>query len=255
MFIDSHTHLYLPAFEDDRDEAIQRALLAGVKKMMLPNIDSSTVKKMLELSAKFNGVCLPMIGLHPGSVGENYLQELQIMKEWIGRERFYAIGEVGMDLYWDKTYKSEQEEVFSTQINWAGDTGLPLVIHSRNSFKEIFRILSMELKQGQTGVFHSFTGGEEEVGKILEFDFYFGINGIASFKNSGLKEAIKLIPTNRILLETDSPYLAPVPKRGKRNESSFLPFVGDAVSAIYGISTEELAVLTTENAMRLFKLE
>lgn len=255
MLIDTHTHLYLPEFDDDRDEAIDRAQRAGVEKFLLPNIDSSTVNNMLDLSAKFNGICLPMIGLHPGSVRENYRDELHLINEWVEKHKFYAIGEVGIDLYWDTTFKSEQEEVFSVQINWAGDMNLPLVIHSRNSFTEIFRILDMELKPEQTGVFHSFTGGEEEVRKILEFDFYFGINGIASFKNSDLKEAIKLIPPDRILLETDSPYLAPVPKRGKRNESSFLPFVADAVSAIYGMRTEELAVLTTQNARRLFKLE
>jgi TatD DNase family protein len=255
MFIDTHTHLYLEEFDGDRDAVIARAAGNGVAQMLLPNIDSSTVEKMLQLSRTYPGICLPMIGLHPGSVKPDYLLELERINEWLRKGRFCAIGEVGMDLYWDKTYLKEQIEVFSIQINWADKYRLPLVIHCREAFGEIFDILDKELKPGQTGVFHSFTGSVVEVEKIMEMDFYFGINGIASFKNTDLKTVIAKIPPERLLLETDSPYLAPVPKRGKRNESAFLPYVAEAVASIYGMGLEDLAGITTQNAKNLFKLD
>ena len=254
MFVDTHTHLYLSEFDGDRDEVIERAMKSRVEIMLLPNIDFSTVDDMLRLSTKYPGICLPMIGLHPGSVKENYMEELQLLLQWADKKEFYAIGEVGMDLYWDKTYLEEQKDAFAIQIHWARERKLPLVIHSREAFYEIFQVLEKELEAGQTGVFHSFTGGKEEVRKILEMDFYFGINGIASFKNSNLKEVILQIPPERLLLETDSPFLAPVPRRGRRNESSFLPYIADAVASVYGMGIEELSAITTKNAKQLFDL-
>lgn len=253
MFIDSHTHLYLEQFDQDRNEVVERALKNGVSKLLLPNIDQSTVPAMLEMSKLYPSVVHPMIGLHPGSVEEDFREELEVIRNWMEEENFIAIGEIGIDLYWEKKFREQQEEVFGVQIEWAKERDLPIVIHARESFAEIFRVMDERMEKGQKGVFHSFTGGTEEVEKIKEYDFYFGINGIVSFKNSDLPEIVKLIPPERLLLETDSPYLAPVPKRGKRNESSFLPYTAARLADILEIGIDEIARITTENTLKLFK--
>lgn len=253
--IDSHTHLYLDEFGDDRDEVVQRALDKGVSKLFLPNIDSSTISGMRKMQLDYPGICYPMMGLHPTSVRGNYLEELETVNKWLEKGSFIAIGEIGIDLYWDKSYLREQQEAFEKQLNYALDYDLPVVIHSRESFSEIFAILDRVWRQGMKGVFHSFTGSFTEVDRIREYDFYFGINGIVTFKNSGLDKVVAKIPSDRIILETDSPFLAPVPKRGRRNESSFVRYVADKLAEILNMKFDEIAGLTTANAMRLFNIE
>jgi TatD DNase family protein len=252
--IDTHTHLYLPVFDKDRQEVVQDALDAGVGKMFLPNIDSGTVKGMLHLCSQYPGIMYPMMGLHPGSVKENYLEELKIVEENFSLGEFIGVGEIGIDMYWDKTFIRQQLDAFEKQIVIAGRLDLPVVIHSRNSFTEIFSVLDNHTDTGLKGVFHSFTGGIAEVEKILKYDFFLGINGIVTFKNSGLDKVVSQIPLNRILLETDSPYLSPVPKRGIRNESSHIYHINEFLAKLFKISSERFAEITSANALELFKL-
>lgn len=255
MYIDSHTHLYLDAFHEDRDQMIQRALEAGVNRLLLPNIDSKTIDAVFTLAKNYPDLCFPMMGLHPTSVKENYLQELKLIEKQLDPELIIAIGETGIDLYWDKSFLPQQEEVFRTQIGWAKDLDLPLVIHARNSFPEIFNSLDRAGGAGLKGVFHSFTGSLEDLKRALSYDFMIGINGIVTFKNSNLAEIVESIPQERILLETDSPFLAPHPFRGRRNESSYLTKIAAKVADIYNLNLEELARITTGNAEQLFRLK
>jgi TatD DNase family protein len=252
--IDTHTHLYLPEFDNDRENIVKKALHAGVEKMFLPNIDSGTINGMMQMCIDYPGNLYPMMGLHPGSVKENYLEEIAIITKNLSQGGYIAIGETGIDLYWDKTFKVQQFDAFEKQINLALELNLPIVIHSRNSFTEIFAILDKYSGSGLRGVFHSFTGGISETEKILGYDFYFGINGIVTFKNSGLDKVIPHIPLNRILLETDSPYLSPVPKRGGRNESSHTVYINEFLAKIYNKSSGYFAEITSANAEELFKL-
>jgi len=254
MYTDSHTHLYLDAFKDDREQMIRRAIEAGVTRMFLPNIDSSTTGPMFRLADQFPSNCFPMMALHPTSVKEDYRDQLAVMGQHLEDVRIIAIGEAGIDLYWDTTFIKEQEEVFRTQINWAKERNLPLVIHARDSFQEIFRILDDEGGDGLKGVFHSFTGTREDLKKALSYNFMIGINGIVTFKNSNLGEVVQEIPLEQLLLETDSPFLSPVPYRGKRNESSYLVEIAAKVAEIYNLTKEEIGQVTTQNALQLFQL-
>lgn len=254
MYTDSHTHLYHFAFEDDRDQMIQRAIDSGVIRMLLPNIDSSSIGPLFALAERFPDHCFPMMGLHPTSVKENYKEELKRIEEALGHKDFIAIGETGIDLYWDKTFLKEQEEAFITQIAWAMELDLPLVIHARDSFQEIFSVLDRAGGPNLRGVFHSFTGGPVELERALSYNFMIGINGIVTFKNSNLAEVVRKIPTNRLLLETDAPFLAPVPYRGRRNESSYLLETAAKVAEIHNLSKEEIARITFANAELLFRL-
>lgn len=255
MFTDSHTHLYLDAFKADRSQMIQRALDAGVEMMLLPNIDSTSMEALFSLAEQYPAHCLPMMGLHPTSVKENYPEELALAEKALQREGIIAIGETGMDLYWDTGYLKEQEEAFSIQIGWALELDLPLVIHARDSFQEIFQVLDRSGGPELRGVFHSFTGGMEELERALSYDFMIGINGIVTFKNSGLAEIVREIPADRLLLESDAPFLAPVPYRGRRNESSYLVETASKVAEIHNLSMEELARITSANAEQLFRLK
>jgi len=252
--IDTHTHLYLPEFDADRQKVVQNALDAGIQKMFLPNIDSGTIEGMLRLAGEFPGIIFPMIGLHPGSVRTDYLVEIAVIREMAVEGGFIAIGEIGIDLYWDKSCVSQQLDAFEKQIELAKELDLPIVIHARESFQEIFKVLDRCADEHLKGVFHSFTGGLAEAEKILSYDFYIGINGIATFKKSTLDKVVNEIPLKRLLLETDSPYLSPVPKRGIRNESSHLIYINQFLAKVLKISTDELAVLTSNNALELFKL-
>jgi len=254
MFTDSHTHLYLNAFDEDRDQMIQRAIDAGVTRMLLPNIDSSSISPLFSLAERFPDHCLPMMGLHPTSVKENYKEELGRIEEALRGKDIIAIGETGIDLYWDKTFLKEQEEAFATQIAWAMELDLPLVIHARDSFQEIFSVLDRAGGPELRGVFHSFTGGTAELERALSYNFMIGINGIVTFKNSNLGEVVRKIPTNRLLLETDAPFLAPVPYRGRRNESSYLLETAAKIAEIHNLSKEEVARITSANAELLFRL-
>lgn len=255
MYTDSHTHLYLDAFSEDRDAMVKRALDSGVSKMLLPNIDSSTTEAMFEMASAYPGICFPMMGLHPTSVQENYREELAGIEKLLDRPGIVAIGESGIDLYWDKTHIKEQEIAFKTQIAWAKKTDLPLVIHARDSFREIFRMMDETGTDGLKGVFHSFTGGQAELKKALSFGFHIGINGIVTFKNSELWKILRDIPMDRLLLETDSPFLAPVPFRGRRNESAYLVHVAEKVAEISNLAVEEIGAITSRNALDLFKID
>jgi len=254
MFTDSHTHIYSEEFGQEQQEAVRRAIQAGITRLFLPNIDPGSADAMLQLVRAFPENCFPMMGLHPTSVGKDYIRLLESTRDLAFSMPFAAIGEIGMDLYWDKTYIREQEEAFRTQIGWAKELGLPLVIHSREAFREIFAILDSEKDENLRGVFHSFTGTEEEAIKALSYGFYIGINGIVTFRNSHLPDILKIVPPDRLLLETDSPYLAPVPFRGRRNESAYLVHIADKIGEVYGMPVEELARITTTNALTLFKL-
>ncbi|MCK5170252.1 MAG: TatD family hydrolase [Bacteroidales bacterium] len=254
QFIDTHTHLFLPEFDSDRDQVIINAQENGVKRVLLPNVDRSSTEHLLNLVAKYPDFCFPMMGLHPTSVTGNYKEELKNVESWLDKRKFYAIGEIGIDLYWDKSFKTQQEEAFRYQINLAKKYDLPIVIHARESFDEIFRIMDEVMDEKLNGVFHAFTGSNNQATKIIEWGFKIGIGGIVTFKNSGLDKVVNNIDINHIVLETDSPYLAPVPKRGKRNESAFMLYIAQKIAEIKNLTLEEVAQITTSNAKQLFKL-
>lgn len=252
--IDSHSHLFLEEFVDDLPLVMDRARQAGVSHIFMPNIDNSTIKPMLDVCATYAGYCSPMLGLHPTSVNAGYLDELEAMATHLKPGHpFVAIGEIGMDLYWDKTFLKEQLVAFDVQLQWALHYDLPVVIHCREAFDHIYKVLQGYKGTTLRGIFHSFTGTAEDAARILEFpDFLIGINGVVTFKKSSLPEALTRVPLERLVLETDSPYLAPVPKRGTRNESSYLPYTLQKVADIYGQPAEKVARITTENALKMF---
>jgi len=251
--IDTHSHIYSEDFDADRHEVILRAQDIGVKQIILPNCDSGTLPQMLALEAAYPGYCHAAIGLHPTSVKEDYKDELALIKSELVRRDYLAIGEIGIDLYWDKTCIAEQTLVFKQQLEWALEYHLPVIIHVRDSFRESMDALMPYKNSGLTGVFHSFTGTLEEAREIIDFGgFKLGINGIVTFKNSGLAGVVEQIDLTHLLLETDSPYLTPVPYRGKRNESSYVSLVCAKLAAIYDVSVQEIDELTTQNAMQLF---
>lgn len=254
-FIDTHTHLYTEEFDGDRDLAVLRAKEAGVTRMFMPNIDDTTVDDMLSLCASHEG-CYPIIGFHPTSVDANWKQRLSTVKSRLDSpQKFYGIGETGLDLYWDKTYRNEQMEAFDEQIHWALEKDLPLMVHCREAYPELFEVLAPYRGTNLRGIFHSFTGTKDEAERLLEYSgFMLGINGVATFKKSTLPDILPDVPVDRIVLETDSPYLAPVPFRGKRNESAYLLKTAEKLSDIYGIPLETIARTTTENALRVFKV-
>jgi TatD DNase family protein len=255
MFIDTHTHLFLTEFDNDRDEAINRAFDTGVHKMLLPNVDRHTVIPMLNLSESYPGRLYPMMGLHPTSVKENYTDEIRIVEEWFSREKFYAVGETGIDLYWDKTHLKEQKDSFIQQIRLARHYDLPLIIHSRESFDEIFGIFDHELTGNEKGIFHAFTGTYEHAKKIFDYGFLIGIGGIITFKNSGLDLVIEKTGADHIVLETDAPYLAPVPYRGKRNEPAYIIYTAQKIADLLGMQVQEIERITTANALNIFQLQ
>ncbi|MEY4604099.1 MAG: hypothetical protein RIT43_1391 [Bacteroidota bacterium] len=254
--IDTHTHLFSDSFDEDRSEMIHRAIASGIDTFLLPNIDVDSIDRMHNLCSDFPGHCFPMMGLHPGSVGENWQQDLEVIKAHLFSGRKYiAVGEIGMDLYWDKTFQGQQEEVFRRQILWAKELKLPIVIHARDAFDEIFCILDELADDSLSGVFHCFTGTLLHAQKIQEYgSFMIGIGGVLTFKKSGLDEVVKDIPMEYIILETDSPYLAPSPHRGKRNESAYMALVVDKLAEVKRMRIEEVAAITTSNAKELFNL-
>ena len=253
-FIDTHTHLFEPEFAEDREAVVQRAVEAGVKTLCLPCITEASLSRMEEMCAGFPGICCPMIGLHPTELGDDYQAVLDRMyKELKGNDSYIAVGEVGLDFYWDDTRKKEQLDAFRQQIEWAAEISLPLAIHSRSAFEDLYNVMEEYRSKGLTGVFHCFSGDADEAQKLLSFDgFYLGIGGVVTYKKSTLPSVLADVPLERVVLETDSPYLAPVPRRGRRNESSYVPFVAQKLAEIYGCSVEEVAAVTTENARRLF---
>lgn len=251
--IDTHTHLFAEEFDADRIEVVQRAISIGINKFFLPNIDSTSIAGMLALEKQFPDNCFPMMGLHPCSVNDKYEEELKIVEEWFAKRKFSAVGEIGMDYHWDKTFIQEQKDAFARQIDLAKKHHVPIVIHQRECFEDLFDIVKKHNVEGLTGIFHCFTGTLEEANKIISLGgFSMGIGGAVTYKNSKLPEVLKHIDIKHIVLETDSPYLPPVPHRGERNESSFITLVAQKVAEIKGISVEEVAEITTRNAEEIF---
>ena len=252
--IDTHNHIYLPEFDADRDEVIRRSVDAGVATVLMPNIDSSSVTPMLAAEERYPGVCLPMMGLHPTSVKENYRDELELVVSALREHKYYGIGETGIDLYWDKTFVKEQVISFRRQLELAEEYGLPVVIHSRESLEVIIEEIESFGTDRVTGVFHAFPGSAADARKVVSMGFMIGIGGVVTFRNGRQYEAAIEAGINNIVLETDAPYLAPVPHRGKRNESSYLSLVIDRLSEVLAITPAEVAARTTANARRLFAI-
>ncbi|MDY0285656.1 MAG: TatD family hydrolase [Bacteroidales bacterium] len=255
VFTDTHTHLYLDAFNNDRNEVIQKAIQAGVHYHLLPNINTASIEPMLEVCKTYPENCFPMIGLHPTSVHENYQQEITAIEEAIDRHNFAAIGEIGIDLYWDKKFFNEQKKIFKFQLELALDLNLPVAIHTRESMEETLEILMLPAYKELKGVLHCFSGSIEQAKKAIDLGFCLGVGGVITFKNSGLKQVIHKIPLRSILLETDAPYLAPVPFRGSRNEGSYIPVIASHLADVYQTDREQIARITTENAFSLFHLK
>ena len=252
-FIDTHTHLFSEQFDEDRNEAVQRAIDVGVKKMFLPNIDVDSIEPMLDLVAAFPTNCHPMIGIHPCSINENWEKEVALVERYLNQNKFCAVGEIGIDLYWDKSTQQIQELAFEAQVALAKKYKLPIAIHVRNAFDETLALMDRLNDHDLSGVFHCFTGSVDQAKHILEYgNFMLGIGGVLTFKNSGLDKVIEEIDLRHLILETDAPYLAPTPYRGKRNQSEYIPLIAEKLAAVKGVSIEEVARITTENALRLF---
>lgn len=254
--IDTHSHIYSEEFENDLDDVISRAKQAGVEKILLPNIDASSLDSLHRVSDQYAGYCIPMLGLHPTSVGGDFSCQLELIKEQFGKRKYIAIGEIGLDLYWDKTYEREQKLAFEEQLRWSIEYDLPVAIHSRDAIPECIACIKNIGADQLRGVFHSFGGTETELNDILSLEnFLLGINGVVTFKNSTLSTVLKQTDLSHIMIETDAPYLAPVPYRGKRNESSYTVKVAEKLAEIYNVTLEEVGEITTENAKKLFGLE
>lgn len=254
IITDTHTHLYSEAFDDDRDEMMQRAFSLGVTRFFVPAIDSSYTKAMFKLKKEYPNNVFLMMGLHPTSVKDNYKEELAHVEKVLSERPFIAIGEIGIDLYWDKSTLKIQQEAFSHQIGLAKKYKLPIVIHCRESFDEIFEILEKEKSDDLFGIFHCFTGTIEQAKKAISYNMKLGIGGVVTFKNGKIDQFLNHIDLKHIVLETDSPYLAPTPYRGKRNESSYIINVLEKMSDIYGVTTDEIAKITTANSKEIFKV-
>ena len=252
MITDTHTHLYSNQFNEDQKEMILRAKNAGVSRFFIPAIDSSYTYSMLKLEEDYPLDVYLMMGLHPTSVNENYAEELAHVREWIDKKDFYAIGEIGIDLYWDRSFLIEQQEAFRTQIKWAKEKKLPIAIHCREAFDEIFEILEAEKGDDLRGIFHCFTGTKEQAEQAISYNMKLGIGGVATFKNGKIDTFLNEIDIQHIVLETDAPYLAPTPNRGKRNESAFITHVIDKLVGIYKLSFKEISEITTQNSKDIF---
>ena len=251
QIIDTHIHLYAEEFDRDRESLIQKALKNGVHRFYMPNIDSGSINSMLQLEAAYPGKCFSMMGLHPCSVKSDFEKELEIVESWLGKRKFVAIGEVGIDLYWDKTFVEEQKLAFRTQVQWALDYKYPIVIHCRESFDEILEVLE-NFETLPPGIFHCFSGTYEQAMKVIAKGFMLGIGGVLTFKNSGLDKVIESIAPEHLVLETDAPYLAPVPFRGKRNEPSHILEIAKKLAEIQKCPLEQVSSITCENANKVF---
>lgn len=250
--IDSHCHLYLEDFKDDIDNIMQRADAQGVKKFYMPAIDSGETSRLLSLEKKFPGKCFAMMGLHPCSVKENHKEELKLVEEWLAKRSFAAIGETGLDFYWDKTFIPQQYEALRMQIEWGIHYDRPVVLHTRNATRETIDVVKEYVAKGGRGIFHCFGGTNEEANEIIDAGFYLGIGGVVTYKNAGLAELMSKIDLKYVVLETDAPYLTPAPFRGKRNESSYLKYIVEKLAEVKNISVEEVAKITTANAEKVF---
>jgi TatD DNase family protein len=252
--VDTHTHVYDHQFSLDRDAAMQHALEAGVKMMLLPNVDASTIAPMLELHEKYPECTRVMMGLQPEEVKEDYKEVLSMMEKELERGVYVGVGEVGLDFYWDATYEKQQLDAFETQLDWAKQLHLPLSIHCRNAFDKMVKLLEKHQDGGLSGIMHCFTGTEDESKAYIDLGFHLGLGGVTTYKNCGVKDYLHNIPLNRIVLETDAPYLAPVPHRGKRNEPAFMVSTAQKIAEILNVTLKEIATITTNNALKLFQI-
>ena len=254
MLIDTHSHIYVPEFAPDFTQMLEKAQNEGVRKIILPAIDSLSHEAMLKVEDENPGVCLSMMGLHPCSVKESYKEELTIARDYLEKRTFKAVGEIGLDFYWDKTFTEQQYAAFHEQIEWAIHFDISIAIHSRNSTDECIEVVAAHQKGNLRGVFHCFSGNTDQANQIIDLGFFLGIGGVITFKNAGLDKVMEEVSLNHVVVETDAPYLAPVPFRGKRNEPSYLKYVVDKLAAIKNVSAEEIATITTANAEKLFGL-
>jgi len=250
---DTHTHLFMPEFDTDREAMLGRAIEKGITRFFLPNIDAESIKSMLDVCDAYPDKCYPMMGLHPCSVFADYENQLEWVKEWLEKRQFYAVGEIGIDLFHDVAYKEQQKIAFRTQVQWAKEKGLAVVIHCRNSFNEVMEIIKEEMDARLKGIFHCFTGNLDEAKEVMALKtFKMGIGGVVTYKNTTLPQVLNEVPLSYIVLETDSPYLTPVPFRGKRNESAYIYYIADKLSDIYKIPIEKIAEVTTANSVEVF---
>lgn len=252
MWIDTHAHIYLKEFDADREQAFERCVQHDVRLVLMPNIDASSVQAMIDVEAAHPDMCMAMMGLHPCSVKADYRDELKVVERWLADRKFCAIGEIGTDLYWDKSFWKAQQDAFITQVEWAKQVGLPVVIHCRESMEETITLLEPLQDGSLTGVFHCFAGATEQARRIQDLGFYLGIGGVSTFKKGGLDLVLPEIGLDGVILETDSPYLAPVPYRGKRNEPGYIPVIGERVAELTGLTTAQVSRITTANAVKLF---
>jgi TatD DNase family protein len=250
--IDTHSHLYSEEFKEDIEDILQKSNAAGVSRVYLPAIDSNSHEMMLALADKHPGYCIPMMGLHPCYVDDRFEAELDIVKEWLGKRPFAAIGEIGLDFYHSVAFKAQQEIAFQIQIEWAIAKNLPIVIHSRSSMDECIKMIAQHGKGKARGIFHCFGGDERQAKKVIDLGFYLGIGGVVTYKNAGLAKIVEETPLENLVLETDAPYLSPVPFRGKRNESSYVVHVAQKIAELKGISIEKVDEITTANAKKIF---
>jgi TatD DNase family protein len=252
-FIDTHAHIYSAKFDDDRDQVIKDILESGVSRVYMPNVDLESIAAMFACEEKYPGVCIPMMGLHPCDVKADFESQLKVMAEWLEKRPFAAIGEIGLDLYWDKTFFEQQKAALQIQINWAKSKNLPIVLHCRESMDETIEIVRSNQDGSLRGIFHCFNGNLSQANAIIEMGFLLGIGGVATYKNGGLDKVIPEIGLDHLVLETDAPYLAPVPFRGKRNSPAYIPFIAEKIGEYLQLSKEEVGSKTTENALHLFK--
>lgn len=252
ILTDTHTHLYYERDPEKRNSLMQRCFESQVSRIFLPNVDSDSIGMVTELVSEYPDNCFAMLGLHPCDVKEGYKSELEIIEKAISQTKIYAIGEIGIDLYWDKSTLAIQQEAFSRQIAWAKELNLPIVIHCRDAFDEVYEVLLSQNDKKLRGIFHCFTGTKEQADKVIELGFYLGIGGVVTYKNSGLDNVLEQLDLKNIVLETDSPYLTPVPFRGKPNESSYLTYIAQKVADVKRVSIDEVAAITTENSKNIF---
>lgn len=252
--IDSHAHIYSDKFENDFSGMLDNCRREGIQKICMPNIDHTSIEQMLAIESEYPEMCFPMMGIHPSSVKGDFQKELAVVEGWLSKREFIAVGEIGLDLYWDKTFIHQQKEAFRVQIDWAKKYEVPIVIHCRDAFEETISIVEERIDDSLKGVFHCFTGTLEEAQRIIDLGFYLGIGGVATFKNGGLDKVIPHLELDHLLLETDSPYLSPAPYRGKRNEPAYLKIIAHKVAELMDRPIEEVASITSRNTATLFKL-
>jgi TatD DNase family protein len=252
MIVDTHTHLYLAEFDEDREAMMHRAKSAGIERFYLPGINSEVIPAMMAMEAAFPAECRLMMGLHPCYVNERMEEELKLVEDWLAKRPFAAVGEIGLDFYWDRQFEAQQYRAFDRQMDLAKAYHLPIVIHTRNAMQETINRVKAKQDGGLTGIFHCFSGSYESAREIIKLGFFLGIGGVVTYKNAGLESVLKQVPLTHLVLETDAPYLTPVPFRGKRNESAYLQYVIDKLAAIYEVSTAEIVRVTTSNAEKIF---